>query len=225
MILASGEELPGPRQIGSALVVSGSPRGQRLGLLQLELDAAARIRHWSHQWIPLGPEVPPAPSLESLMAWYNQEVSRLFEAQFQSQGEETGPYVGVQGCVLCHKPYVKQWKTTDHARAWEDLRRVGKDRDPECLRCHVVGFGRPGGFRGARTEPDLRGVQCEACHGPARDHLETFTPLQTISEATCRQCHVPSHSPRFAYAPYRERILHRVLPPSLEPGSPPSGGE
>jgi len=54
-------------------------------------------------------------------------------------------YVGSSKCRLCHLKQFKTWKATKHASNFEAL--IGAERsDPDCVRCHVTGFGRTGGF-------------------------------------------------------------------------------
>ena len=86
---------------------------------------------------------------------------------------------------------------------------MGKASDPECLRCHTVGFGEEGGFFSFETTPELANVQCEACHGLNREHLTEYAkPLRPVTEKICLKCHTESNSPDFDYEVYREKIIH-----------------
>ena len=51
-----------------------------------------------------------------------------------------------------------------HSHAYETLNRVNKAFDPECLSCHVTGWGENGGFISEVDTPKLKNVQCEVCH-------------------------------------------------------------
>ena len=42
--------------------------------------------------------------------------------------------------------------------------------DPECVRCHVVGFEHPTGYENETKTAHLKHVGCESCHGPGSGH-------------------------------------------------------
>ena len=52
---------------------------------------------------------------------------------------------GTAACGGCHAPALAFWKTTKHARALSALARIGRDKDPSCVGCHVTGYLQPGG--------------------------------------------------------------------------------
>ncbi len=132
-------------------------------------------------------------------------------------------FSGDQTCRVCHPRQYADWTLTRHACAWESLVRLGKESDPECARCHVVGHG-IGGFVSRARTPHLLDVQCEGCHGqngclaftkdlPARvippDGLPVAVPAKAPVQAdACLFCHDATHSPRFDFATYRKRVLH-----------------
>ncbi len=119
------------------------------------------------------------------------------------------PYAGSAACAECHESQAEQWQTTRHAHAVASLEARGKEFDDECIGCHVVGYGEPGGARlGALGE--LANVGCEACHGPAAAHArapESGSPSAAVPSARCERCHVPEHSPRYDYRAYLPRVL------------------
>jgi len=96
---------------------------------------------------------------------------------------EAADYVGAKKCKACHMKQYKAWKKTKMSNSFEMLKagvkveekkRAGledKDytKDPDCLRCHTTGYGKPGGFKSFEETPKLINVQCEACHGPGAD--------------------------------------------------------
>ncbi len=90
-------------------------------------------------------------------------------------------YIGVKKCKACHMKQYKAWKKTKMFKSFDNLKpgvkaaektKAGLDpnkdytSDPECLKCHTTGYGKPGGFKSIAETPKLAGVQCEACHGP-----------------------------------------------------------
>ena len=98
-----------------------------------------------------------------------------------------GPrYVGSQRCKTCHPKEYRSWEKTKMAMAFDLLRPgtaaeskrkatldVRKDytHEAKCLPCHTTGFGQPGGFVSFEKTPEMAGVQCEGCHGPASGYL------------------------------------------------------
>ena len=100
-------------------------------------------------------------------------------------------------CKPCHLKLYKSWQKTKHANSFQLLVEIGKDQDPECLKCHVTGYGKPGGFVDEATTPHLAGTSCEACHGPASKHLaikkksEKKGTMGEVKKGTCEKCHMP----------------------------------
>ena len=79
----------------------------------------------------------------------------------------------VKRCVRnCHMKQYQVWSESQHAIAYEDLEIVEKAFDPACVKCHVVGFDKPGGFLDINVTGHLMNVQCESCHGAGRGHVE-----------------------------------------------------
>jgi hypothetical protein len=140
-------------------------------------------------------------------------------------------------CAQCHEKAWKIWKASRHAHAWQAL--VDQDRepkpgerkpplknaiwDPDCVRCHVTGFGSKSGFRGTeaeKAEAPLINVTCEACHGPAGDHAERALrgdpkypgpAIGRIADGSafdlCTKCHDPDNSPQFNMKEYYVGIV------------------
>ncbi|MEZ5339146.1 MAG: cytochrome c family protein [bacterium] len=116
----------------------------------------------------------------------------------QASGAAANEYVGdnEKKCALCHKEQVAEWKKWPMATSY-DTAKKDKAFEEKCVRCHVTGYGEPGGFVSMEKTPKLANVQCEACHGPAKEHLAV--PLKDVekkrstmkkpTEANCKACH------------------------------------
>ncbi len=122
-------------------------------------------------------------------------------------------YAGPSACAGCHPQASATHATSRHAHALAALTAKGYDADPDCLRCHVTGLGKPDGWfrRDQRTE--LAAVTCESCHGPASAHVASAgkAPLTPVSPATCVGCHDAENSPHFSYDVYWPKISHGKL--------------
>jgi hypothetical protein len=133
--------------------------------------------------------------------------------------EEKNEYVGDNAtkCKMCHKAQVEAWSKWPMAGSWDRLSDEEKTKD-ECVACHVTGYGEPCGFVNEKDTPKLVGVQCEACHGPAGNHLKA--PLTdkekrraTISrpgEDNCLTCHKEEGNPNFKEFEFDEAVKELV---------------
>lgn len=105
---------------------------------------------------------------------------------WSTSGDEFA-YVGSKNCKKCHIKEHRSWEETKMAQAFELLKpgvradekkAAGLDpdkdytTDKECVRCHVTGYGEPGGFVDIASTPDLAGVGCEMCHGPGGTYTQ-----------------------------------------------------
>jgi peroxiredoxin len=117
-------------------------------------------------------------------------------------------YSGNDVCGICHEGAAETWELTNHATAYDTLVRHGADHDAECVSCHVVGYGKPGGFQLAQPNPNLEDVGCETCHGRGGPHLSPEHAPNHDYEAVCADCHNPEHSLGFEYASFLPRVSH-----------------
>ena len=68
-------------------------------------------------------------------------------------------YVGAAKCKMCHQIQFKSWETTKHAKAFDALKGA-EQTNAKCVKCHTTGSA------------DIKGVQCEACHGAGSDYMK-----------------------------------------------------
>lgn len=127
--------------------------------------------------------------------------------------KDTGDFAGATACRSCHSAQYEDWQKQGHARAYPTLVREKRHMDLDCWRCHVTGAGQPGGPTGPGDVGMLRNVQCEACHGPSKPHVQNpsqHKPVRSPPESTCRTCHDSKQDGgRFDPKAYRERIDHK----------------
>jgi nitrate/TMAO reductase-like tetraheme cytochrome c subunit len=131
-------------------------------------------------------------------------------------------FLGAERCGTCHAPQLQAWKEGPHANALRSL-TPRQARDPACASCHNMAPEGP---------PELRGVQCESCHGPGRSYaaeavmrdevLSKLMGLQPITPQTCAQCHRGSAPGLrdFSYGEAIRRVCTNRLPHTAE--APPS---
>jgi hypothetical protein len=202
-----------PKEVdNTTLVLQPGSRGMRLGRLDFDL-VDGRIANWKHQVLSMPPEMPDAENMVDWYQAYNDAVKADYKLAIQrlkAKRTQSSDYAGVDACVICHAQTVETWRTTDHAHAFATLGRVQKDFDPECIACHVVGWGKEGGFIDAASTETLANVQCESCHGPRAEHARTGIKPEhpTANPDTCLQCHNAAHSPEFEFEKYWPKIRH-----------------
>ena len=129
--------------------------------------------------------------------------------------EKVNAYVGdaAKKCAMCHKAQVAAWKEWKLAKSWDSL--TAEDQKNEaCIKCHVTGYGKPGGWVSFEKTPNLVGIQCEACHGPAGDHMavpladkeKKKATMAKADEATCLECHKKEGNPNFKEFVYKDAL-------------------
>jgi len=83
---------------------------------------------------------------------------------------------------------------------------AGQQSNRECQWCHTTSLP------GAAASTQLKGVQCEACHGPFSLHEQRYIKAQYKPSdddwlRLCRTCHDPKNSPEFDFAAYRAKVI------------------
>jgi len=203
------------RRVAGIVVPQVPTKGQ--GVLRLRVGASTQPPTAAVDW--LKDTYGDHPAAVKAMAAYDEKVKALFFEQVAAAEahQQKSPFAGAEACKECHLPAYLIWNGAQHAHAIEVLQKVGKQFDPECLACHVVGLNQ-GGYISQDVTPELANVQCENCHGAAKAHLANnavkpvppagATPEGRPGEDTCRPCHMGSHSPTFAFTTYWPKISH-----------------
>ena len=125
-------------------------------------------------------------------------------------------YSGSEVCGVCHGVEYDTWQLTTHASAFDTLVTHAANTDPECVGCHVVGFGETGGFEISPPTPTLEDVGCESCHGRGGPHLSPEFRALPSYESTCVGCHDTKHSLGFEYATFLPEVSHAANAHILE---------
>ena len=208
------------------LYVGCKPEGKTLGLLALWIDAdRKRTRHYTTQ-LSLTGDVEESESVRQLLTDFYQEAAHssdrtpLFADQYLEQDHQNG-YVSATACQRCHQQEYLQWSATRHAFAFETLLKKERYFDAGCVSCHTTGLGYPTGFQIGDQDSTLKGVQCETCHGPGKQHVGNPKKSNIRSGADtslCLTCHDTKHSPGFkdVVALHTKDVDHSRSPMNLE---------
>lgn len=176
----------------------------------------------AHRDVPLDADTPSDPAAQRIVDSARAEFTRVQQMALDSAGndadlarlreslaEESG-FVGAETCATCHLAETEIWKSSRHSHAFRTLEEHNRHLDPACTVCHSVRQGEPGGFLDARRTPRLQDVQCEACHGPGREHARQPGPgygAVTVPTA-CERCHTHENDPDFDFPTYWPKIAH-----------------
>ncbi len=143
-------------------------------------------------WLPLG---------KATNLVRTATVTTLYRDAFFRVSGPAPQYAGSKVCISCHLSVCSFETNTAHASAFTNAAFVaaGGQNNASCLPCHTVGFGLPTGFVSAAATPQLAGVQCENCHGPAARHAASeddpsVRPRVELAATMCGGCHSASHT-------------------------------
>ena len=210
------------------LYIGCSPEGKTLGMLALWIDMDGKLARYDTTQLALTQEVSESEPIRQLLTDFYQSTAAenstqgvvLFAEQLLEQQPENG-YTSATACQRCHEQEYLQWSATRHAFAYETLLKKERYFDAGCVSCHTTGFGYATGFQIGDSDSTLKGVQCETCHGPGKQHVGNPKKSNIRSGADtslCLQCHDTKHSPGFdeVVALHNKDVDHSREPLNLE---------
>ncbi len=195
------------------MVVTTGRLGRHICRLDVAIPASGGRPTLRFADIPVTEDLPDDPALVRLYKQYQQLVgaANLLESYPRIPLPEGLAFTGSQSCKRCHQYEFDAWLTKPHADALSSLKRVGSDRDPECVVCHVIGMEYDSGYITEEKTPHLKDVGCENCHGPGSEHIASFGQKPTREpKMSCLTCHTPEKSTGFAghEEEYMKKIVH-----------------
>ena len=225
-VIISPEEVEPNQQMNAPIWVGSTPEGKTLGFLALWVNADGELtQHHAAQLVLTG-DVAEDHSIRQLLTDFYRDVAQtsehkpLFAEQPLEQDPQNG-YVSATACQRCHEQEYLQWSATRHAFAFETLLKKERYFDPNCVSCHTTGFGYQTGFQIGDETSAFKGVQCETCHGPGKQHVgnpKKENIRRAAETSLCLTCHDMKHSPGFkdVVALHTKDIDHSRQPMNLE---------
>ena len=198
-----------PNVAGTTLIVQAGEKAQYLGMLQVATDGSKTA---GNALVPFGDSMPADPKIKAMIAEYNEKVTDMYSDAGKGKALAGNVSLRLAKCESCHADQVAKWKTTDHAKAYATLVAKSKQFDPDCLACHTTRFEQTEGFNMKLQPAELANIQCETCHGYAKEHLAEMNSIPTPKPqlALCLKCHTPYRAPDFEknHSEAFEKIKH-----------------
>ncbi len=197
------------KDILTAETKTGTPAGKRkLDVLVQERESMNKLTLYESDMISLDPSIPDDPQVVSMISDYRKGLIKdsVISPAPTVRSEGKVFYTGPKVCSECHESRYRFWLTTDHSRAFDSLAPKNAGADPDCLGCHVTGYMRPTGYWPKGLREDLRGVQCESCHGVGSLHAgspDLYSLLHLPAASQCMYCHTEEQDGDFNY--FRDR--------------------
>ena len=207
-----------------SVILYTANQSRAVGTLALQLAAPHRAKVLGGEVLLVSDKIPEDSSIRQIAAGYRAEIRRTKldlddPAKLGADmipGVKTGAdFAGSESCLDCHAAAAGVWKQSQHARAFATLVAHEADADPNCIGCHTVGFGSPGGYRREFRAEKLTNVGCESCHGAGAQHVAgrqrgvadgaKFRPL---GAGDCQKCHHGEFSRPFDFEKFWPLIQH-----------------
>jgi hypothetical protein len=140
-----------PFEEGKTKMVQVLSRNHYLGEIVLDLNQESSKDEY--QLIEIRDELMKAINPNPYTAFLDEHKNQLMQIRNQEQIQMTSTISdGVvreistaKNCIECHQDQGKFWSGTPHALAYLTLVRVKEANNLQCLQCHVLGLGQPGG--------------------------------------------------------------------------------
>ena len=197
--------------------VRSGDRGQHVPMIHLVVQDR-KVASYDGEVVALDAKVPGDEAMTQLVDAMEDELNRRTAQANQGTTQQGAAataaaitrdhYLGEKNCRRCHEAEYQIMKDHRHNHAWETLVKAQRDQSPECIRCHVVGYGQAGGYVSKSSTPDLVNVQCENCHGMGTRHDEMAGGKMTVGPQVCAQCHNQERSPDFQFEDAVQLIKH-----------------
>ena len=211
----------------NTLYVGSEYEDRTLGVLALWINTNGEIANHYTTQIALTGEVGESELIRKMLTDFYKsaaEENRSYSLPLfaeQALEKQNSEYISANTCKSCHEQEYLQWSATRHAFAYQTLLKKERYFDPNCVSCHTTGFGYATGFQIGDQHSTLKGVQCETCHGPGKQHAGNpkKTNIRSGKDTSlCLQCHDTEHSPGFAdvVALHTKDVNHSREPMNLE---------
>ncbi|HXF58405.1 MAG TPA: multiheme c-type cytochrome [Candidatus Saccharimonadales bacterium] len=190
-------------------------RGQYIPGIHLVVEDG-KLTSYDGDVVTLDDKVPADEEMNKAVDTFNDEMNRRFSAAPAANSNSSTPppvalaadhFLGEKNCRRCHEAEYQMYSSQQHAKAFATLTKNQRDSSPECLPCHVVGYGQPGGFANKTATPDLVNVQCENCHGMGTNH-PSKDATAVVGPDVCLTCHTHEQNPNFDYDEALTHIVH-----------------
>ncbi len=200
VVLSTRGRVPIENVSGTVVVAA---RSGYLARLDLYINSEGRPLRHEINWIHLSEDVPSDPEIKEFISQTQAEIIKSKGQAPAGNGQVSdqppnqkgaADYVGADNCRHCHEKEYASWRITRHARAFATLTQARSQDYPACLQCHTTGL-----TLSQPVEP-LKGVQCEVCHGPGKEHI--IQPVRSqlrrpVPVSICMECHNKEITPNF----------------------------
>jgi hypothetical protein len=196
-----------PYEADKTLIVQAGEKGQYQGMLQVIMDGTRKAQN---MLVPYGDDLQTDAAVKLMLVEYNDKLATMYGGSERKPGA-ANVALRLIACEACHGDQVAKWRSSDHAKAYDTLVKKSKQFDPNCLKCHTTRYNEPEGFNMKGQQQELVNIQCESCHGSAKDHLIDLSnkPTPKPAMAFCLKCHTADRCPGFDKNPQKmESIKH-----------------
>jgi hypothetical protein len=238
----------GVDEVFGTRLVSAGFEGRQVGHMMIECKDKKPARFFN-TLVEVVQTLPVVPEVTAFITAYKAELGASSSIVVGSQ-PVTAPvrvsYQAAESCKSCHAKEYAQWKTTRHATAINSLIKKNSVDKAECIKCHVTGYKDDNGFTEMSKTSHMANVQCEACHGPAHQHVAEQRRLEIMRNMAksdeekakfvarikpnvkfdaefCKKCHDAANDKNFNFDRAIRKVNHRRPAESEEKGETTSG--